>query len=67
MTGIAIGSLVLIWGEGDDGWYEAVVVERKPGGEFTLHWREWPDLPLEVRRRDQMALLHPTAAAAEGA
>lgn len=35
----------------EDGWYEAVVVS-KPGGVFTLQWRDWPDLPLLRRRRD---------------
>lgn len=66
-AGIAIGSLVLITEGEEDGWYEAVVVASQPGGEFTLQWRDWPDLPLLVRRRDEMALLHPNAAAAEGA
>ncbi|MCJ2099804.1 hypothetical protein [Methylobacterium sp. E-046] len=63
-AGIAIGSLVLITEGEEDGWYEAVVVASKPGGEFTLQWRDWPDLPLLMRRRDEMALLHPNAAAA---
>ncbi|MDP4006692.1 hypothetical protein [Methylobacterium sp. NEAU K] len=63
-AGIAIGSLVLITEGDQDGWYEAVVVASKPGGEFTLQWRDWPDLPLLMRRRDEMALLHPNAAAA---
>ncbi|APT33502.1 hypothetical protein MCBMB27_04211 [Methylobacterium phyllosphaerae] len=66
-AGIANGSLVLITEGEDDGWYEAVVVASKPGGEFTLQWRDWPDLPLLVRRRDEMALLHPNAAAAAAA
>ncbi|MCJ2049965.1 hypothetical protein [Methylobacterium sp. J-070] len=63
-AGIAIGSLVLITEGEEDGWYEAVVVASKPGGEFTLQWRDWPDLPMLLRRRDEMALLHPNAAAA---
>ncbi|WP_243917355.1 hypothetical protein [Methylobacterium sp. E-065] len=62
-AGIAIGSLVLITEGEEDGWYEAVVVASKPGGEFTLQWRDWPDLPMLMRRRDEMALLHPNAAA----
>lgn len=66
-AGIAIGSLVLITEGEEDGWYEAVVVASKPGGEFTLQWRDWPDLPLLMRRRDEMALLHPNAAASAGA
>ncbi len=63
-AGVAIGSLVLITEGEEDGWYEAVVVASKPGGEFTLQWRDWPDLPMLTRRRDEMALLHPNAAAA---
>ncbi len=66
-AGVAIGSLVLISeGEGD-GWYEAEVIEAKAGGIYTLRWRDWPDLPLLVRRREHMALLHPNTAAAEAA
>ena len=56
--------MVLITEGEEDGWYEAVVVASKPGGEFTLQWRDWPDLPLLMRRREEMALLHPNAAAA---
>ena len=48
-----------------DGWYEAEVVEAKASGIYTLRWRDWPDLPLLVRRREHMALLHPNTAAAE--
>ncbi len=66
-AGVAIGSLVLISeGEGD-GWYEAEVIEAKAGGIYALRWRDWPDLPLLVRRREHMALLHPNTAAAEAA
>lgn len=64
---VAVGSLVLISeGEGD-GWYEAEVIEAKAGGIYTLRWRDWPDLPLLVRRREHMALLHPNTAAVEAA
>ena len=66
-AGVAIGSLVLISeGEGD-GWYEAEVIDAKAGGIYTLRWRDWPDLPLLVRRREHMALLHPNTAAVEAA
>lgn len=66
-AGVAVGSLVLI-SEGDqDGWYEAEVIEAKAGGIYTLRWRDWPDLPLLVRRREHMALLHPNTAAVEAA
>ncbi|MCJ2024058.1 hypothetical protein [Methylobacterium sp. J-067] len=64
---VGVGSLVLISEGEQDGWYEAEVVEAKTGGIYTLRWRDWPDLPLLVRRREHMALLHPNTAAAEAA
>ncbi|WP_050732067.1 hypothetical protein [Methylobacterium sp. ARG-1] len=64
-AGVAIGSLVLISEGEQDGWYEAEVIEAKAGGIYTLRWRDWPDLPLLVRRREHMALLHPNTAAIE--
>ena len=66
-VGVAIGSLVLITEGEQDGWYEAEVIEAKAGGIYTLRWRDWPDLPLLVRRREHMALLHPNTAAVEAA
>ncbi|MCJ2121880.1 hypothetical protein [Methylobacterium sp. J-077] len=66
-NGVAIGSLVLISEGEQDGWYEAEVIEAKAGGIYTLRWRDWPDLPLLVRRREHMALLHPNTAAVEAA
>ena len=64
---VAIGSLVLISEGEQDGWYEAEVIEAKAGGIYTLRWRDWPDLPLLVRRREHMALLYPNTAAVEAA
>jgi hypothetical protein len=66
-AGVAVGSLVLISEGAGDGWYEAEVIEAKAGGIYTLRWRDWPDLPLLVRRREHMALLHPNTAAVEAA
>ncbi|MCJ2055665.1 hypothetical protein MKL09_03745 [Methylobacterium sp. J-048] len=66
-AGVATGSLVLISEGEQDGWYEAEVIEAKTGGIYTLRWRDWPDLPLLVRRREHMALLHPNTAAIEAA
>ena len=40
----------------------AVVLEAK-ADLFTLKWRDWPDLPSFVRRRWQLALLHPAGRA----
>ncbi|MCJ2135111.1 hypothetical protein MKK69_13760 [Methylobacterium sp. J-026] len=64
-VGVVVGSLVLITEGEQDGWYEAEVIEAKAGGIFSLRWRDWPDLPLLVRRREHMALLHPNTAAIE--
>lgn len=64
-SGVAIGSLVLITEGDQDGWYEAEVIAAKTGRIYTLRWRDWPDLPLLVRRREHMALLHPNTAAVE--
>jgi hypothetical protein len=64
---VGVGSLVLISEGEQDGWYEAEVVEAKTGGIYTLRWRDWPDLPLLVRRREHMALLHPNTAAVQAA
>ncbi|MCJ2138096.1 hypothetical protein MKK69_29290, partial [Methylobacterium sp. J-026] len=64
-AGVVVGSLVLISEGEQDGWYEAEVIEAKAGGIFSLRWRDWPDLPLLVRRREHMALLHPNTAAIE--
>lgn len=66
-AGVTVGSLVLISEGEQDGWYEAEVVEAKAGGIYILRWRDWPDLPLLVRRREHMALLHPNTAAAAAA
>ncbi|WP_298961791.1 hypothetical protein [uncultured Methylobacterium sp.] len=61
-SGIVVGSLVLMReGEGH-GWYEAVVVESKAQNLFVLRWRDWPELPTLVRRRQHLALLHPSMA-----
>jgi hypothetical protein len=46
----------------EDGWWESVVLEAK-ADLFTLKWRDWPDLPSFVRRRWQLALLHPAGRA----
>lgn len=54
---IAIGDLVLATEGGpEEGWYESEVLEVK-GNQFTLRWRDWPNLPNFVRQREQLALL----------
>ena len=55
---IEVGSLVLATEGPGEGWWESVVL----GAEaelFTLKWRNCPDLSRFVRRRWQLALLHP--------
>lgn len=58
-TEITVGSTVLVHGGGEDGWFEAEVVEAKADDLFTLRWRDWPDLPILVRTRAHIALLNP--------
>ncbi len=55
---IDVGSLVLATEGPSEGWWESVVLEAE-AELFTLKWRDWPDLPRFVRRRWQLALLHP--------
>ena len=55
---IDVGSLVLATEGPGDGWWESVVLEAE-AELFTLKWRDWPDLPRFVRRRWQLAILHP--------
>jgi hypothetical protein len=59
---IDVGSIVLASEGRADGWWESVVIEAK-GDLFTLIWEDWPDLPRFVRRRCQLALLHPAGRA----
>lgn len=56
---ITAGSTVLVHGGGEDGWFEAEVVEAKANDLFTLRWRDWPELPILVRTRSHIALLNP--------
>src|SRR4051794_11347528 len=55
---IDVGSLVLATEGPSEGWWESVVLEAE-AELFTLKWRDWPDLPRFVRRRWQLAILHP--------
>jgi len=55
---VDVGSLVLATEGPGDGWWECLVLEAE-AELFTLKWRDWPDLPRFVRRRWQLALLHP--------
>ena len=56
---IQLGSLVLVSEGVGHGWYEGIVIEAKPDDLFVVRWRDWPELPTMVRRRDHLGLLHP--------
>lgn len=56
-TEVGQGSLVLISEGPQQGWFEAVVAEVRPEDLFVLRWRDWPDEPPQVRRREHVALL----------
>lgn len=56
---IRVGQIVLATAERDEGWWTAHVREDKGDGVFVLEWEEWEGLDLFIRRREQIALLHP--------
>lgn len=62
---IKVGSLVLAWDRPNEGWYEAVVINVVDGA-CRLKWLDYPELKPIMRRREQLALMHPdqTCAAA---
>lgn len=55
---IVKGSLVLA-AEPDEPWCEAVVVDTRADGILVLRWRGYDGWPNVVRRREDVALLHP--------
>ncbi|MCB4767310.1 hypothetical protein LGR54_01720 [Ancylobacter sp. Lp-2] len=56
---IKLGSLVLATAEPNEGWWEATITEVKASDLFVLKWRDWPDEPLFLRTKRQLALLPP--------
>jgi hypothetical protein len=52
------GQLVLAHESPEDGWWEAIVVERKDDAFTTLQFRDYPDLPTIVRHRSGIALMY---------
>ena len=56
---IKVGSLVVAYESDDDGWWIARVSEVKGDGLFVLKWRDFPDMPPVLRKRADMALMHP--------
>jgi hypothetical protein len=55
---VATGHLVIARETLEFGWWEAVVVERN-GDLVTLRYRDYPDLPPQVRHRSFVALISP--------
>jgi len=54
---IASGHLVIAQESAEDGWWEAIVIDRK-ADRLTLQFRDYPDLPKFVRHRAAIALMH---------
>jgi hypothetical protein len=56
---IDVGHLVIAHEGPNDGWWEAIVTDRKDDV-LTLRWRDFPKQPKVVRHRSTIALLKPT-------
>lgn len=56
---IEVGHLVIAQESVEDGWWEAIVLEREQDL-FTLRWRDFPKFPKFVRHRLSIALACPT-------
>jgi len=54
---VASGHLVIVQESAKDGWWEAIVIDRK-ADTFTLQFRDYPDLPKIVRHRSAIALMY---------
>ena len=63
---LAVGAVVLACEGEEEGWWEAVVAAEKGDDLLVLRWRDWPDLPVFVRRRDHLASLPPGLAGKQG-
>jgi hypothetical protein len=60
---IAPGHLVIAQESLENGWWEAIILDRKDDV-FTLRFRDYPQLPKFFRHRSAIALMNP---ASEGA
>jgi hypothetical protein len=56
---VDVGHLVIAHEGPTDGWWEAIVTDRKDDV-VTLRWRDYPKQPKIVRHRSTLALLKPT-------
>ena len=55
---VAPGHLVVAHESIEDGWWEAIIIDRKDDV-FTLRYRDFPKLPKFVRHRSSIALILP--------
>ena len=55
---VAPGHLVVAHELFEDGWWEAIIIDRK-GDAFTLRYRDFPKLPKFFRHRSCIALMYP--------
>lgn len=61
---IEVGALVMASIDQIEPWFKCIVVSERANGVFVLRWRDYPDDPKIVRRREDIALLHPDHASA---
>lgn len=61
---IEVGALVMASLDPFEPWFKCIVVSERANGLFVLRWRDYPDDPKIVRRREDIALLHPEHATA---
>ena len=55
---IGVGHMVLVHQSAEDGWWEAVVIQREIEI-LTLRFRDYPRLPTLVRHISAVALVNP--------
>ena len=55
---INVGHLVIAQTNAEDGWWEAIVIDRE-GDTLTMRWRDFPGYPKFVQHRTAVALLKP--------
>jgi hypothetical protein len=55
---IGSGHLVIAHESAKEGWWEAIIIDRKDDG-FTLRFRDYPQLPKFFRHRSAIALMNP--------
>lgn len=56
---IEAGAVVLAAAATDEGWYECVVLSTEGDDHLRLQYCEWPNEPIFMALRSQVALMHP--------